>query len=326
MKLLNQNAVPFEKEVIASGMSVSDKIRYQVLTPSDVNVTVNDKELKAYWEAHKDRYMTPKIYKLALLWTDTSEINASEADLKAFYAKNSFNYTDAQGKEFGFERAKPLVERDYKIKKGKKRALLDYIAWKKGKKKASEVRDLPQGDPTLSKALWNEIETTSVGELIKPKPVGSRYVTVRVEKVIPPRPMTFEEAKKSVEKDWLKTAESEALKKKALALKKSGENALTKESPWLTLTKSVTLPPLTPVESLGFLQKLFTSNEKTGIINVAGKEVVYSIIDQKLTTSDSNLTKSIGQIADRIKKGEFERTLMKELSQRYSVTSFVKGF
>jgi peptidyl-prolyl cis-trans isomerase D len=153
MKLLNQKSVPFEREVIAGALSVSDKIRYQVLPPDEVNVTADAAALKSYWEAHKSEYRTPKKYRLSILWTDTADLNATEAELKAFYHKNSYDYTDAEGKELGYEKAKAAVEKDYRIKKGKKKALLDYIAWKKGKRQPSEEKTLAAGDPTLSKTL-----------------------------------------------------------------------------------------------------------------------------------------------------------------------------
>ena len=325
MGLLNRNAVPFEKSVVASALSVSDKIRYQVLSLSDVNLSVSDAELKKSWEAKKEQYKTPKHYKLALLWTDTSDINASEKELREFYQKNSFNYTDARGKEFGYEKAKPLVVQDYRIKKGKKKALLDYIALKKGKKEPTESRELAEGDRLLSQALWKEIGVTSPGSILKPKPVGSRYVTVRVEEVIPPRTMSFEEAKERVKAEWMAEAGAKAVREKARALLKEPEK-LKNESPWLSLTRSETLSPLSPTESLQFLQKLFTSNKKEGIIDIAGKEVVYVIGEQRFQAGDDNLTKEIGQTADRIKKGEFEQALLKELYSKYPVKSFVKGF
>jgi len=325
MKLLNKKAVPFEKEVVAAALSVSDKIRYSVLTPEDVNLTVNDDELRKYWEAHKDQYQTPKKFKLSILWTDTADINASEEDLKNFYQKNSFNYTDAEGKELGFEKAKKEVERDYRIKKGKKKALLDYIALKKGKKEPSEQKTLALGDPLLSKVLWDEVQQSAPGSLVKPKPVGSRYATLKVEEMIPPRPMTFEEAKSRVEKSWLKNAKNEALTKKAKALSKTPEK-LTKESDYLSLTRSETLSPLSALESSQFLQKLFTSNNKVGIISINKKIVVYSVVDQKIREGDSTLTQEVAQTTDRIKQGEFEQSLLKELSQKYPVKAFVKGF
>ncbi|WP_457607455.1 peptidylprolyl isomerase [Nitratifractor sp.] len=325
MSLLNQDAVPFEKEVIAAALSVSDRIRYRVLDQGDVNLTVKDEELKKYWEAHKTEYQTPKKYKLSLLWTTTDDINASEQELKDFYTKNSFNYTDAQGKEFGFEKARPLVLQDYRIKKGKKKALLDYIAFKKGKKEASAQQELAVGDATLSKALWDQIATASPGTILKPKPVGTRYATVKVEGVTPPRPMSFEEAKPLVEKEWKASAAKKALEKKAEEMLKD-KMGLTEESGWISLTQSETLPPLSATESRQFLQKLFTSDKKEGIIDIMGKKVIYVITEQKMASGENNVTQRLAESGNGIKKGEFEQTLLKELYTKYPVKSFVKGF
>ena len=323
--LINLGSVPFEREVIASALSVADKIRYQVLSPSDVNVSVDDAELRKSWEGKKDQYKTPTHYKVSLLWTDTETIQPTEKELREFYQKNSFNYTDSEGKELGFEQAKKQALKDYRIKKGKKQALLDYIALKKGKKTPTETKDLPKGDNTLSAKIWKEIETTSPGEIVKPRPVGERYVTVRVDSVVEPRVMSFEEAKEIVRKEWLAKAKKDALKKKAEALL-GDPKSLTKESPWLTLTQNAILSPLGPVESVQFLQKLFISNQKKGIISVNGKEVVYSISEQRFKAGENNLTKTIGKTADQIKKGEFEQSLLKSLYGKYPVKSFVKGF
>jgi len=325
MALINKNAVPFEKQVIASALSVRDKIRYSVLTPEDVNLTSDETELKKFWEKNKERYLTPKTFRLSILWTETNDINASGDELKSFYRKNSFNYTDAQGKELEFEKAKKRVEQDYRLKKGKKKALLDYIALKKGKRKANEEKTLSLGDPLLSKALWEEIRQSNPGTLIKPKPVGSRYATVKLLEVIEPRPMSFDEAKAGVEKAWRTRAAAEALKRRAKALTEEPEK-LTNESGYLSLSHAETLPPLSEAESSQFLQKLFTSNNKVGIISINKKIVVYSIADQKIDESDGNLTKTLGATANRIKKGEFEQSLLKELSRKYPVKTFVKGF
>ena len=326
MALLNQNAVPFEKSVVAAALSVSDKIRYQVLNPEKIDVEPTEADLKKLWESEKEKFMTPRHYTLALLWTDTSDINASEADLKTFYQKNSFDYTDAQGKELGFDKARAQVERDYRIKKGKKKALLDYIAFKKGKKQPTETKDLPVGDKTLPAKLWKEIETTSPGDLIKPRPVGDRYVTVRIEKTTAPRPMSFDEAKEKVAAQWKAQAAEKAIAREAKTLLKTPQK-LAKESSWIGLTKPVTLPPLTPVESQQFVQKLFTSGKKEGMIDLSGKKVLYSIVQQKFSDKEDNVTKMlVGRTADRIKKGEFEGSLLKTLYSKYPVKSFVKGF
>ncbi|ADV46687.1 peptidylprolyl isomerase [Nitratifractor salsuginis] len=324
MKLISKGSVPYEREVTAAALSVADKIRYTVLSPSDVNVSVDTAAVKKYWEQHKESYKTPRRYKLEILWTDTSAINPDEKELEKFYHKNSFDYTDAQGKELSFEAAKAQVLRDYRIKAGKKAALLDYIALKKGKKQASEVKTVAEGSPELSDELWKEIKTHSSGSLIKPKPVGDRYATVKVDQVIEPKIMDFDTASKLAEKDWLAQAKREALNKKVENLMKNPA-ALTRQSAYLSLTKTEELPPLNLGESLQFLQKLFTSNDKNGIIDLNKKKVVYAIVDQKFEKGDENLSRSIKATADRIKKSEFEENLLKELSAKYPVKKFVKG-
>ena len=325
MGMLDQDAVPFEVQVVAGAFSIQDKIRYEVITPDQVQVPVDEQELRSYWEAHKGEYMTPRKYTLSLYWTDTKDLNVTESELKEFYQKNSFNYTDAQGKEFGFEKARPLVEQDYKIKKGKKAALLDYIALKKGKKSPEKSVKIAEGDATLPPAMWEQVRSAEKGIFLKPKPVGTRYVTVRVDGVEEPREMSFEEAKSAVSAAWLKEAKAQAIKAKAEALTKAPDK-LTKVSDYLKVSEPKPLPPLNSVESLQFLQKLFTSNKKIGMISINKKVVVYSIVDQKMGEGDQNVTRSVSGTATQIKKSELSQRLLESLAQKYPVQAFVKGF
>jgi peptidyl-prolyl cis-trans isomerase D len=327
MRMLNKGSVPFETDIISSAFGVKDRIDYQVLTVSDLNVSTGGKEreIRIYWEKNRDRYRTKRIYRLSILWTDLSDLNASMADLREFYRKNSFNYTDAGGKELDFEKARSSVERDYRIKKGKKKALLDYIALKKGRKKVSETVDLPENDPLLPQEVWQKIKQNAAGDIIKPKPVGGRYATVMIEKVIPSREMSYREARTEVESDWLEMSKKKALEKAAVWLLKSGRK-LGKSSGYLSLAQSETLEPLSQQESLQFLQKLFTSDKKEGIIEVHGKKIIYRITGQKMEGLAAKEMKKVKNMANRIKKAGFEQALLHELSGRYPVKSFVKGF
>jgi len=322
MSLLNAKAVNFEKEVIGFSLGVSDKVAYRVLTPKDINVTVDDKRLKEVWEAQKDKYKTPTKYKLSLLWSDLSDINVTEDELKSFYRKNSFNYTDDNGKELSFDEVKAKVEQDYRVKKGKKRALLDYIAFKKGKKRASEQRELALGDRLLPKELWNKIESSNSGKILKPKPINGKYVTVKIDDIIPPQTMSFKEAKPFVERELLEQERAKALMKMAKELLKTPKT-LKDESPWLSLGKSETLKDLNIFNSMKFIQKLFTSDKKEGIIKIDNKVIVYRIVKQRVNKQD--IPKEIEATANRIKQNEFESSLLKELYSKYTLKMFVKG-
>ncbi len=324
MKLLNKGAVPYERNITAAALSITDTIRYRVLTPDDVNISVEDSELRGYWQKHKQSYKTPRRYRLEILWTETDSIKPDDKELKAFYRRNSFEYRDANGKELSFEAAKPKVLMDYRIKAAKKSALLDYIAFKKGKKSASETVTLDIGDKRLSKELWKQISTHSKGSLLKPKAVKGRYATVKIVELIAPRIMSFEEALKSLKRDYLAEAKERALDQKAKELLKKPDS-IGGKSVKLSLIKRENLAKLDAIESARFLEKLFTSNNKNGIIDLGKKRVVYTILDQSFEQGDAKLSRVFGTEADRIKKSSFEQSLLKELSTKYPVTKFMKG-
>ncbi len=325
MKLIDKQSVPYERNVISSALGVEDKIKYQVLSSNDINVSVDEVAVKKYWKEHKDSYKTPKMFKLSLLWTETSDLNVSKDTLKEFYRKNSFNYTSNNGKTLSFKEAYKSLLKDYRLKKAKKRALLDYIALKKGKKSPTKTEIFIKGDKKLSSELWKEIITHNVGELIKPKAVGDRYVTVRIEKEIPSHIMSFEEAKKEVVRAWIAKQKSKLLLEKAKDILKDSTK-LIYESKYLKLSYSGKITPLNSIESMEFLKKLFLSNHKKGIIPIRrGRVVAYLIVSQKIAKADSNLSTGIKAVADQIKRRSLEQNLLKELSKRYPVEKFVKG-
>ncbi len=323
--LLEYPAVTFENRTIASALSIEDKIGYKVLSPDAMEVALTDDAIKKAWEADKEQYLTPRRYALALVWTDTRSIPVTDEEVQAFYDKNSFNYVADDGAQLPLDQVRERVIKDLRIKKGKKQALLDYIAVKKGKKELNETKKLPLNDPTLSKELWETIAQSDSGTLLKPKAVGTRYATVKVLQVEEPAPMPFAEAKDAVARQLKRAKAVEMMEQKAEALLTDIDKAELTTSDYLSLTKNVTLFPLNQQESLQFLDKLFTSSGKKGIIRLSNRMVVYKIVDQRVNTVDENLTKNVQNEADQIKKRVFENALFKKLSEQYPVKAYAKG-
>jgi len=325
LTLIEPPAVTLEKETVASALSIEDKIGYTVLSPEAMSVSLDEAAIKKAWEENKDAYLTRQSYALDLLWTDTKEINVTDTEIQSYYDKNSFNYVSAEGSQLPLESVKPVVIRDLRIKKGKKQALLDYIALKKGKKNPSEEKTLPLNDPMLSKEIWQAISQNSVGTLLKPKVVGSRYVSVKILKTVAPKPMAFEAAKPAVTEQLKRVKSSEMMDQKSQEILKQIDSADLTKSDYLRLTKPTTLSPLDSQESLQFLQKLFTSSGKKGIISLSKRMVVYKILDQKIAPVDANLTQNVQNETDQIKKRVFEDALFKKLNEQFPVKAYAKG-
>jgi len=324
--LLESKSLPFEQEVIAAAINISDKVAYKVLTPEDLNLTIDDTKLKSYWEAHKSDYLTPKKYQLDILWTESKDVNTSQKELEAFYMQNSFNYIGEDGKQLQFDDAKENVLADLKMKKSKKHAQKQYIAYKKGKIKKSESVTLKMDDALLTTEAWKEIETRDVDTILKPKAVGNRYATIKISAIIDPREMTFEEARSLVAADYKKNALTEGLAKLADKTLKNFDESNATVSDFVTLDSHDALNPLNIQESLQFLQKLFTSQKEKGIISLESKIIIYRIIEQKLTSEvGSQKREIIKKSSDQIKAQDFQTNLLKSVGQKYTIEKFVEG-
>jgi peptidyl-prolyl cis-trans isomerase D len=325
LQLLQTDTLPLEEETFSSAMNIADKLRYQVLGENDVSVDRNESTLKAFWETKKEDFMTPRLYKLAVVWTSTEEANVTDEELKTFYDANAFNYTDEKGKQLLFEEAKSEVEKDLKLKKSKKGAQKNYIAFKKGKLQSNEIVTLPANDSTLSKELWEDLLQKNKGDITKPKIVGERYATVKISEIIEPAIMSFEEAKEEVTKQYLLQAKKEALLKLAeKRLNTIDENNAT-VSDFVTLDINDNLQPLNSEESLQFLQKLFTSSKEKGIISISDKVVVYKILEQKFLSMDENKTAFVKQTVNQIKSRTLESNLIKILDAKYPTEVYMGG-
>jgi peptidyl-prolyl cis-trans isomerase D len=323
--LLENKALPFETDILASALSIADKVAYKVIAPSDMQVTLNDQEVKSYWEQFKERYMTPRAYKLEIVWTDTSTTEVNEKELHDFFDKNSYNYVGADGKQFTYEQAKTIVEQDFKVKKAKKQALKEYVAFKKGELKATETKEIAQNSADLSSSIWTEINKAKTGDILKPKVVGKKYATVKILEVIEPKEKGFEEAKEEVSKALTVEKKNEMLESKSKETLKNieGENLTTTD--WMTMGKFDNMSPLSQQETLQFLQKLFTSSAKNGMITVSDSVVVYKIVEQKMDKVDNNLSQRVEGDVNQIKRSVFESNLFKTLNKQYPTQKYVKG-
>jgi peptidyl-prolyl cis-trans isomerase D len=118
--LLVTETLPLEEEAVAAAMNVSDKLAYKVLTNDDLNFVIDEAKVKEFWEMKKENFLTSQMYDLSIVWTESKDTPVTEDEVKAHYDTNSFNYTDASGKQLPFEEAKTLATNDLKVKKNKK--------------------------------------------------------------------------------------------------------------------------------------------------------------------------------------------------------------
>ena len=323
--LLSTTGLPLEIEAISAAMNVSDKLAYKVLTTNDLNLTMDDVKVKSFWEMQKENFMTTQAYDLSIVWTQSKDTETTEDEIKSYYDNNSFNYTNAQGKQLNFEEAKEQATNDLKLKKTKKSAQKAYIAFKKGKLAESEKITLAMGDLKLTPSVWTALKEKNIGDILKPKVVADMYATIKIENIVLPKVKTYDEAKSEVTELYTIQAKKEALLVLAEETLKTLDKQNATISEFVKLEDNVNLNPLNNQESLQFLQKLFTSSKEKGIISVADKVVVYNVLEQKLAPMDANQTESVKQTVNKLKQNTFESNLIKMLDKKYPTESYVGG-
>ncbi len=324
LALIGVDALEYEKDILHNAMSIADKIAFKVLNMDDIAITVVEDDLKKYWESQKSSYMTETLYKLDVLWTESNATTVDEKEITDFYAQNSFNYVDAEGKQQLLADAKERVIIDLKMKKSKKSAQKAYIAFKKEKVTKSESIELVLNDTQLPIAIWKEIQTKDAKSILKPKAVNNRYATIKIVEIITPREMSFEEAKVQVTAEFTVQKQKEQLAKLSEESLKNIDNNSTEVSDFITLDRVQPIGTLTAQESREFIQQLFISQQKNGIIEVTNKSVVYKILEQKIITNKQT-SDLINAVANQIKKRDFESNLIKSLDKRYKTQIFVEG-
>jgi peptidyl-prolyl cis-trans isomerase D len=325
--LLKVDSLDYENSILKSSLNLVDKIKYRVVssTSPELNITISPKELKEYWKKNREAYMTPIRYSFDIVWSDTKDVMVDDKDINKFYQQNSFNYIDANGSQLSLNDARDIIIRDLKLTKIKKDAQKEYIAFKKGKISKDETLVLDKDSLPFSKELWKKIYNKKINDILKPQIIGDRYASIKIIKIFKSQEMSFDEAKKRVEIDYKNLVTTSKMKELAKDILNSiKDNNVMITSEYLSLDKLVVLKGLTLNESSNFISQLFKLADSQGIIELDNKIVVYNIIEQKFST-DNNNSQIIQKTMSKIKNDEFQINLLKELSGKYKVKTFVKG-
>jgi len=322
--LFNLKGIENEYDIFKRAYEVADKLKYISLSENDLNITIDEAKLKNFWEARKEQFQTKRKYLFDAVWTNSSDANITDAEIEAHFKENSFKYKDNQGKLLTKETAKERIIKDIRLKKAKRTADKQYIAFKKGQIDKNETISYDVDDFRLSREIWEKIKSKKIGDLLKPKIIGNRYATLKIVEIKEPVIKTFEEAKKLVTPQYKEGVIQESLAKLAESKLENIDKENGTISDFLTIgnIEKQNLG-LNKQESSNFGSKLFTSNQEKGIISIGEKVVVYKVIEQKLISLDANDTDKLHQTADQLKIQSFESNLMKKLDKKYP-TEFYK--
>jgi peptidyl-prolyl cis-trans isomerase D len=324
MALLPVKASKNETKILDTLLNIADKVEYQILSESMINVDTSDEKLKAFWESMKNNFMTDVSYEIDFVKQAPVVKEYDDAAIAKYYQQNRTHFKDSEGKILPLESAKDAVIKELNAKASKDAALRTYIAFKKGKLDPSVKKErltLSASNNPLGADVLQKVMTLSATKpYAKPVLVNDTYYIIELVKTNPAMPKSFEAARMEVLPLYLKQKREEKLLELA-------NNSLAtfkgKTTDFITVSSVDAISGLSKEETAEFLQKLFISSKKRAFITLKdGKVVLYNILEQKLL---DNKNSNQSDVITRLKSTMFSEGLLKTLQNKYQTEIFIQG-
>ncbi len=314
-ELLKMPTTPFEEEVISSLLKLKDKIELKILTTSDVNVTLSNDEVKAYWELNKNQYLSDELYTISYIETPLVDKLYTEDEIQNFYNTHALEYNDK------LENVKSQVIEDMLKKESKKSAMKDYIAFKKGTYTGNvQTTTVGEINLLLSSEDLNELKKLKVSGVMKPKYSNGVFITAKLDKIQPPQIQPFDEVKEIVMEELSQQKREE----KILEIAKNSYQKFEGEViGYVGINDADKISTLQLQEANQLLTTIFTQSVESGFVKLGSKVAMYRVLEQK--SDDDNNSDNISDATKGLKEKILDDNLIKKLEYYYSIETYFKG-
>ncbi|AXX90027.1 peptidylprolyl isomerase [Arcobacter suis] len=319
--LFELNPSNVEVENLSKLLFIEDDISIKILNSNDIKVDVKQEELKKYWEENKNSYMSEISYDLEVKELPLLTANSTEEDIKAHYEKFKIDYKHEDGKIKSLEEAKNLIIKDLDEKYTKTEALKVFLKIKKDEDKFEtkvtyKESTLPFMDENNTKILESK-----EGEIVKPFFEKDKYFIVKLTKKNLSQTLTFEQASSLATKDYEKVMKSKKLEELATSQLKDFKGIDISTVSRDSVNKIVGLEQK---EAGKFLNELFSSTSKDGMVKLEDKIVLYRINNSKFSNYNKAKDDVVKGTLIQLQEEELMMNLMKKLENSFEIQSSIQ--
>ena len=321
LNFLEQNPTKTEILTIASALYNSDNLNIKVFDKRLIGVTLSEDEIKKYWQAHKNDFLTKQKYKIAYISIPLKgEFN--EQDLKNYYNENKLNYKNEKGEIIPFDKAYEQVKKDYLAHKLKKEAIITYKKLKNNELNNYKLIEVEKDNKYIP---TDKMQTLINEGYLKPFVYNNSYVIAQLVEEIKPMPKTYEEAKNDV----IKVLKDKKATQELVKLAKN-YNGKMQNLGFITKYDINKITNLTPIYATAFLFNVFISQKAKDFVLIPENNpqyaIVYNILAQKLLDKEKfeKNKKYITSLTKSLLNNEFLADLITELKNRYEIVRYVK--
>ncbi|MBX7490771.1 peptidylprolyl isomerase [Helicobacter turcicus] len=316
--LLEIPLTPLEIQAIGEAVFSEDHLRIQILNQSTITFNPTEEEIRKYWEENKDIYQTERGYEVLKVSVNSDSILTDDEALRKHYEDFKNQFLDENGQLLPFEKAKDKVTAHYKSSQAEKESLKEYISLRKGENKKAESLVIYEGDSNYDTEFLNLLSQAKEQETLKPIKTKEGFITLKVQKIIPSEPKSYEDAKKDATEDFTALRKTQLLEEKATALLADFKGI---DIGYVSRENEKALNGLNMQESQDFIAQLFRKNEAKGYILLKDKVILYEILDQRLKNSDI-ITQNLDFLkrnGEQVKSRLVEIAFMEHLLNLYKI-------
>lgn len=307
-----------EIENLSKLLFLEDDISIKILSINDIEVEINQEELKKYWEENKNRYMSEVSYDLELKEMPIISSNSSEEDISSYYEKFKIDYKHPDGKIKSLDESRDLIIKDLDAKHTKTEALKTYLKIKKDEESFDAKISYKESElPFLAEDNMEILESKD-GTIMKPFLHDDKYKIVKLIKKNPSKTLPYEDALDDLKVDYEVAQKQIQLDKIANEQLKDfeGKNitSVTRES----INK---ISGLNEQEAAKFLNQLFSSTQKEGIAKLDDKVVLYRINNSTIAPYDKEKDEVVKGTLEQLQGEEIMSNLLKKLENTFKIHS-----
>ncbi len=316
--LLNIPLTPLETDTINAAIFSTDHLKIHIFHQSEITFQPTEEETKQYWKENQDIYQTERGYKIAQISIPLEKTEVSNANLQKYYEDFKNQFLDAEGQLIPFEKAKDRVLEHYRFSQAEKESLKKYISLRKGENQNEQTLELYEGDSSYDAEVFNLLSQAKENDTLKPIKTKNGFIVLKILKIIPSHPKTYEAAKPEATKDFITFKKTQLLEEKAKAEFADFKGT---DIGYIGREDDVKIDGLNAEETRDFMRELFDKTEERGYVLLKDKVVLYEILSQKFKNSAiiaeklDFITKNGTQMKSRL----VEMAFMDHLSKLYKI-------
>ena len=308
-----------ELDAISQLLTMQDDIEVKVIDAANITVEATQDQVKTYWEANKNNYMSETQYELAITTIPVAILSPTEEEIAEFHKERKLDYTHEDGRLKSLEEAKEQIIFDISANEAKKDALRAQINLKKGEGSFDQTVTFSQTQFPYSQEDVEIIKESKEGTVLKPFLHEDKFIIAKLSKIIQPQPLSFENAQVMAQQDYISDEKQKMLQKTA---QEALENFSGTSVGYVSRSSIYSIPGLNAQEAQQFLNQLFLGTKKQDIVNLPNKAVLYKIKDSKLGDTSLATEQSFKNSIQSLKDNTMFTKLLEKLQNKYEVYTY----